>query len=479
IILAFRQRLYAAVMVLKPGDCKLPAHFKLADASIPNLLQGLESGQFTTEQLVKTYVARIHDVQPKVHAVSEINPDCVALALELDKERAQGQTRGLLHGLPILLKDVFGGHGVMNTTVGFSGLAGAKYSSEATVLRRLRDAGAVVHAHTSMTEWLNIRASKNAPNGWSPVSGQSLGIFCQNQDPGGSSTGSGIGAALGLGAAALGTETAGSIASPARTCGVVGLKPTATLVSRQGIFMGSQWQDSVGILARSVLDAAYVLTAISGEFEAAAFGTRNFAKIQGLMDYVLLHVINTKPFVGEKFEEALDVLQSLGAVIVDDATFPEYSLDVLEKYKDIWNVSLMVDFRNMADMNNFLGTLVENPHGLNSIEDVIEYTKRVADEKFEAHGADDLELASQLGRECDINPQAYEESRSLRLRMGMEIGKLLDNYNCSLLVTPSWTDTTASLGGNPQISLPLPALPEDFPVKLRGNGMVADGPNIP
>ena len=130
-------------------------------------------------------------------------------------------------------------------------------------------------------------------------------------------------------------------------------------------------------------------------------------------------------------------------------------------------------------MNHFLKAMTTNPQELKSIEDVIKYVKETPQERFEDYGAAYLESASELGRQFDTDPRAYEESKELRLKMGMEVGKLLDKYDCHLLATPSWTDTTADIGGNPQISLPLPALPKEFPLKLRGNGMVADGPNIP
>ncbi|CAM1511977.1 Fc.00g094900.m01.CDS01 [Cosmosporella sp. VM-42] len=306
--------------VTKSGLSKQTPSFNLVDADIPTLLNRLELGLFTNEQLVKV-------LPREVRSISEVNPDALAIARDRDKERAQGRPRGLLNGLPILVKDIFIGNGRVNTT-------GSKFAFEAAVLRRLREAGAKVHAHPSVTEFLNIRASKNAPNGWALVTGQSLGISCEGQDPGGSSTGSGMGAALGLGAAATGAEASGSIAS------------------RLGLL---EW----------------------------------------LPFRVPRDIIKTKPFVSDKFEEALDVLRSFGVTAVDDTVFSEHSMDFTEKHKEVWNFSWLVNFR--SNLNTFPGFMDTNPHGLKTIEDVIAYLKIAPEEKYGTYRAKELETASQLG----------------------------------------------------------------------------------
>lgn len=476
-----------------------PDHLVIGKASISQLLEGLESGRVTSKQLVETYLARIEEVNVKVHAVSQVNPHAIDIAVERDQERESGQIRGILHGIPILVKDVFCTTDEMNTTAGFSGLVGARPNVESAATRKLRDSGAIILGKATMTEWLALRNLGGCPNGWSPVGGWSSGIFHGLQDPGGSSTGSALATALGLAAAALGTETDGSIVNPARSSGVIGLKPTSGLVSRSGSLVASEWQDSVGVLAKSILDAAHVLTAIAGNNPGdpwsqpdprdvlarprPADGTDfrqfcNASALNGMRIAVPRHVMSAKPWVAEKFEEALEVIKSLGATIVDSATFPEWTLQFYENHQEEMEFSFYASFRN--NVETFLGLMKHNPHNLHTLRDLVRFTETTPKEEPEQWNFSTLVRAADDGDEADRDTGRFMASQDLRLHIGMEIGRLLDKYECDVLAVPLWTETTSSIGGNPQIAVPMPPHPTDYPLPSKVKfGRVSTGPNIP
>ncbi|KAJ5751687.1 hypothetical protein N7520_008604 [Penicillium odoratum] len=478
---------------------------RLSDVSIDELLHELQERRLTSVQLVEMYIDRTQEVNSKVHAISEINPDALAIARERDIEREKDQIRGILHGVPILLKDVISTTDSMATTAGFEGLLGAKPALEATVVRKLREEGAIILGKATMSEWLNFRSPGIAPNGWSPVGGQCAGIFCENQDAGGSSTGSAVATALGLAAAALGTETSGSIATPARSCGLIGLKPTAGLTSRDGVFIANEYQDSVGVLSQTVKDAALILTAIADTSDKDAcekidprdlyrtippIGKTNFTDsctssgLKGLRIAVARHVMKRDEFATEKFEEALITMKSLGATIVDNVEFSSWTLNMSKRFGDKWKLASRLLLKqthspSVTDIESFLESFSENPQGLHTLDDVRNYTRECSKEKAGLYQLTELDMAAQQAQKYDMASDEYQESLLLRLSMGKELGNLLDHYKCDLLVAPAWTETAANVGGCPQVSVPLQAYPKDWPLKKMHNGFISTGPNIP
>ncbi|MCJ1417202.1 hypothetical protein MMC32_003542 [Xylographa parallela] len=238
----------------------------LLDITIDEIGQLLQTRTTTSEELVDVYLRRISEVDDRLHAINEINPDARAIARELDKERALGKVRGPLHGVPILVKDVIATNDKMNNTAGSVCLLGARSLEEATVITKLRNAGAIILGKANLDEWAGFRSDFNTTSlGWSGYGGQGRGAYRQDQDPGGSSSGSAVAVSIGLAAAALGTETRGSIIIPAEWNNLVGVKPTLGLVSRHMVIAPCPRQDVVGPLARTVTDAAYLLTAIAGK----------------------------------------------------------------------------------------------------------------------------------------------------------------------------------------------------------------------
>src|SRR5690242_18885302 len=244
-----------------------PPAFELDELTITELQQGLQSGKYSSRSLVEKYTDRINDVDrrgPTLRSVIELNPDAESIAAALDRERKERGARGPLHGIPILIKDNIDTHDRMMTTAGSLALVGAKPMQDATVAKKLRDAGAVILGKTNLSEWANFRSSK-ASSGWSVRGGQTRNPYALDRNPCGSSSGSGAAASANLCAAAIGTETDGSVVCPSSANSLVGIKPTVGLVSRAGIIPIAHSQDTAGPMARTVTDAAIILSILTGE----------------------------------------------------------------------------------------------------------------------------------------------------------------------------------------------------------------------
>lgn len=235
----------------------------LLDISIQELSDLLDSGAITSYDLVDLYLKRIDQVNGKLNAVVEVSDEALAVARERDEERASGRSRGPLHGIPILVKDNFATVDDMLTGSGSTCLAKSRPSKEATVVARLRRAGAIILGKTNMSEFASGRG--RIPQGWSARGNQTFGAYVEHQTACGSSSGSGVAASLGLAAATLGTETAGSISCPAFVNNAVGIKPTVGLTSRFGVVPLTTRQDTTGPIVQSVADAALILEVIAGQ----------------------------------------------------------------------------------------------------------------------------------------------------------------------------------------------------------------------
>ena len=241
------------------------AEFRFAEATIDDLQTQMRAGKLTARELTAAYLARIAEIDkagPKINAVIELNPDALTIADRLDAERKAGRVRGPLHGIPILIKDNIATADKMETTAGSLALVGLKPPRDAFLVTRLREAGAVILGKTNLSEWANFRGDRSI-SGWSARGGQTLNPYVLDRSPSGSSSGSAAAVAANLCVAAIGTETNGSIISPATACGVVGLKPTVGAVSRSGVIPIAAAFDTAGPITRTVRDAALVLAALA------------------------------------------------------------------------------------------------------------------------------------------------------------------------------------------------------------------------
>ena len=321
----------------------------VVEASVAQLQQAMTSGRATALSLTRASLARIRRWdrgRDGLHAVIETNPDALAIAAALDRERRAGHVRGPLHGIPVLIKDNIDTADRMLTTAGSLALVGAPAKDDARVVQNLREAGAVILGKTNLSEWANIRSSKSS-SGWSARGGQTGNPYAPQRNPCGSSSGTGAAIAASFATVGLGTETDGSIMCPSSASGLVGVKPTVGLVSRAGIIPISHSQDTAGPMARSVADAAALLTAIAGvdpqdSATAAAQGHIEpdysaFLKADGLrgmrIGVARKKVTGYSVHTDALFEQAIADLKRLGAEIVDPADFGsmgEYDDDELE-----------------------------------------------------------------------------------------------------------------------------------------------------
>jgi amidase len=311
--------------------CAYAPAYEVEEKSIAELQADMAAGVVTSETLVEAYLARIaaiDDAGPTLNAVLSINPEAAEQARALDAERAAGAVRGPLHGVPILIKDNIETADPLPTTAGSLALAENVTGRDAPAAARLRAAGAVILGKTNLSEWANIRSSAST-SGWSAVGGFTLNPYALDRNPCGSSSGSGAAVAASLAAAAVGTETDGSIVCPSAINGLVGIKPTVGLVSRTHIVPISASQDTAGPMTRSVADAAALLGAMAGSdpadpatAEADAY-VADFAAaldpgaLQGARLGAARFLAGYHAGTDARFDAALDALRAAGAEVVE------------------------------------------------------------------------------------------------------------------------------------------------------------------
>lgn len=306
--------------------------FALEEATLSSLAEKMRSGELTSEAITAAYLERIEAIDragPKLRSVLETNPEALAIAKSLDEERKAGRVRGPLHGMPILLKDNIATGDRMTTTAGSLMMEGQRIALDAALVMRLRRAGAVMLGKTNLSEWANFRSS-NSISGWSSRGGQTLNPYGPGRSPSGSSSGSAVAVAANLCAAAIGTETDGSIVSPSACNNIVGFKPTLGLVSRTGMIPVALSQDTGGPMARSVRDCALLMNVMFG-FDARDPATlaqgvpmeMDFTAQLGRKDLRDMKIGVGRQFMGvnEKVDaamaRAMAQLRDLGAQLVD------------------------------------------------------------------------------------------------------------------------------------------------------------------
>lgn len=305
----------AATACARPKSVPAPADFAVEEATITELRAFVDASPHGARSLVERYLARIASIDragATLRSIIEVNPEAQSIADRLDAERG---ARGPLHGIPILLKDNIDTGDRMLTTAGSLALAGRPARKDAAIVARLRAAGAVVLGKTNLTEWANIR-DRHASSGWSARGGFTRNPYVLDRNPSGSSSGSAVAVSANLAAAAIGTETVGSIISPSSICGVVGLKPSAGVVDGSGIVPISHRQDTAGPIARTVMDAAIVHAVLTGD------ALPKHEDLHGLRIGVRRDLEWASAEVVATFEHALDALRALGAELVEGIDFP-------------------------------------------------------------------------------------------------------------------------------------------------------------
>jgi amidase len=377
----------------------------LEEATIAELQEAMTRGGLTSLALVNMYMERIAAIDqegPCINSILEVNPDARRIARQLDRERRDGHVRGPLHGIPILLKGNIDTADRMTTTAGSLALVGDPPSQDSTVAARLRAAGAVILGKTNLSEWANFRGFAST-SGWSAQGGQTRNPYVLDRNPCGSSSGSAASVAANLGAAGLGTETDGSIVCPASINGVVGIKPTVGLTSRAGVIPISHTQDTVGPHARTVADAAAVLSALVGvdprdpqtAASAGHFSTdyTQFLDPDGLRG-ARIGVMRGGGVTGYSaetdaaYEEAIEAMRDAGAVIVDPVDLPTFD-ELATDQSEI--IVLIYEFKR--DLNAYLATRTGVP--IHSLADAIAFNEAHAEQELKWFGQEFFILAEQ------------------------------------------------------------------------------------
>ncbi|HWZ86939.1 MAG TPA: amidase [Thermoanaerobaculia bacterium] len=429
-----------------PPAAAPPPAFELDEATIADLQKRMSSGADSARSLAEKYLGRIEALDrrgPELRAVLESNPEALAIAERLDAERKAGRVRGPLHGVPVLLKDNIGTADRMNTTAGSLALLGATPGADAFLVQRLRDAGAVLLGKTNLSEWANFRSSHSS-SGWSGRGGQCRNPYALDRSPSGSSSGSGSAIAANLCAVAVGSETDGSVVSPSNNCGLVGVKPTLGLVSRTGIVPIAHSQDTAGPMARTVTDAAILLTALAG-FDPSDPATRglagkaptNFAMSldggsSGLTGIRIgvprKKLFGQSPAADVLVEAALADLKRLGAVIVDPA-----DIATLGETDESEFEVLLYEFK--ADLNAYLAGLgARTPY--KTLEDLIRFNEENRGREMPYFGQEIFEKAQAKG---PLTDKAYLDAleKDLRATRREGIDRTMDEHKLDALVAPT------------------------------------------
>jgi amidase len=423
-----------------PDDVKA---FDLDEITISDLQEGMNSGRFTARSLVEQYSSRIDEIDrhgPTLNSVIEMNPDAMSIAASLDQERKSKGPRGPLHGIPVLIKDNIDTADGMMTTAGSLALVGSKPAKDSFVAQKLRAAGAVILGKTNLSEWANIRSS-HSTSGWSGRGGLTKNPYALDRNPCGSSSGSGAGVSANLCAAAIGTETDGSIVCPSSSNGIAGIKPTVGLVSRSGIIPISHSQDGAGPMCRTVRDAAILLGALTGvdpaDSATAASGGKFFADytqfcdrsgLKGARIGVARKYFGFSDAVDALMEQSIDAMGKQGAIIVDPA-----DIETLGKFDETELVVFMYELK--ADLNAYLANL--GPHSpVRTLQDVIDFNDRNRQREMPYFGQDLFLKAQAKGPLTDkAYVDALEKNHQLARTEGIDA--TMEKYHLDAIVAPT------------------------------------------
>lgn len=420
-----------------------PKEFELDELTISELQAGMKSGKFTARSLVRKYLERIDDVDqngPALNSVIEINPDAVSIAESLDRERKEKGARGPLHGIPILIKDNIDTADRMMTTAGSLALVGSRPAQDAYVAKKLRDAGAVILGKTNLSEWANFR-SIHSSSGWSARGGQTRNPYSTDRNPCGSSSGSGVAAAANLCAAAIGTETDGSVVCPSSANSLVGIKPTVGLISRSGIIPISHSQDTAGPMARTVSDAAILLGALTGldsnDGITKASRQKSFSDYTQFLDKdglkgarlgVARKYLGFSDRVDKLTNHLIGEMKKMGAVILDPADIPTSG-----KFDDSELEVLLYEFK--ADLNKYLGQLGSSSR-VHSLKEVIEFNEKNRDREMPYFGQDLFIKAEAKG---PLTERKYLQAlaKNHRLSRAQGIDFVIRKHRLDALIAPT------------------------------------------
>jgi len=452
--------------------------FAVAEMSVAQLQDAMGAGRITSQALTALYLARIKAIDkagPRLNAVIEVNPDALKIAAALDKERKEKGPRGPLHGIPVLIKDNIATADRMQTTAGSLALLGVKPPRDAFLVAKLREAGAVILGKTNLSEWANIRSTRST-SGWSARGGLTRNPYALDRNTSGSSSGSGAAIAASLAAVAVGTETDGSITSPAAVNGLVGIKPTVGLVSRSGVVPIAHSQDTAGPMARTVADAAALLSAISGsdardsatrEADARAVDLTKHLDpnaLKGARIGVIRGQLSAprNDLVAVEIEKALEVMRAQGATLVDLPELPNTG-----KYGATELTVLLYELK--ADLAAYLAEYAPGAP-VKTLADVIAFNEQHREKEMPYFGQEHFIAAEAKG---GLDAKEYLDALAANQKLSRAEGidkALLDNQLDAIVAPsgqPAWlTDfikgdasgggftSPAAVAGYPHVTVP-------------------------
>ena len=469
----------------------------LEEITISELQENYKNGTYSAKDVVEAYLERIENYDkkgPRINSIITLNPDAIAIAEALDKELAEGNSRGPLHGIPVILKDNIDTKDKMPNTAGSVAMKGSMPLQDSYIVQKLRESGAIILGKANLSEWANFH-SNNSSSGWSGLGGQTRNPYDITRNPCGSSAGSGASVSANFTMLAIGTETNGSIVCPASANGVVGIKPTVGLLSRSGIIPISETQDTPGPMARTVTDAAIMLGTMVGIDERDE--KTNLSEGNSFTDYTqFLKEGSLKgkrlgfftPSLGSDHKtdtlmnETLRLLESEGATIIEIDKIGEQNVG-----RDSYNV-LLYEFKD--GVNKYLASLGENAT-VKNLDDIIE--KTLADPiemKF------DHDILLQAQKKGDLTSKEYTEAlaRMLKETRKNGIDKVMKEHNLDAFIGitggPAWkidhtngdnfgtsSSSPAARAGYPNITVPMGYI-DGLPVGLSFFGKAWNEPQL-
>lgn len=474
--------------------------FDLNEITIDALQQKMQRGELSAVDITNKYLNRIHAIDKnnqQLNAIIELNPDAISIAKKMDEERKQGKIRSQLHGIPVLIKDNINTSDKMMTTAGALALSGNIAAEDAFIIKKLRDAGAVLLGKTNLSEWANFRSSRST-SGWSSRGRQTKCPYILDRNPSGSSAGSGAATAANLCTVSIGTETDGSVVSPASVNGLVGIKPTVGLWSRNGIIPISATQDTAGPITRTVKDAAILLGALTGIDTAdKTTGESSGKSFTDYTQFLKEDGLNSKRIGIEKshltghegivalYKDAIEKMKTKGAVIIE--------IDLLKTIHDIKNVGdaeftvLLYEFKD--GVNRYLATANSK---MKTLADVIEFNKQNEAEAMPYFKQETLIAANEKG---DLNSKEYTDALTTTLSSRNVIINIMQQNNldalcgvtnglacCIDLINGDYDtgfslSTPAAISGFPHITVPM-GFVHDLPIGISFFSIAYKEPDI-
>jgi amidase len=419
------------------------AEISFDEMTLDELQQGMQSGQSSARSITEGYFARIGALDkkgPSLNAVIEPNPDALAIADTLDRERKQKGSRGPLHGIPVLIKDNIDTADRMSTTAGSLALKGSVAAKDAFVVQRLRAAGAVILGKANLSEWANFR-STHSVSGWSARGGQTRNPYALDRNPCGSSSGSAVAVAANLCSVAIGTETDGSVVCPSSVNGIVGIKPTLGLISRAGVIPIAHSQDTVGPMARTVRDAAILLSALAGNDpddsatrDSAGNACPDYTKfldprgLHGARIGVARRFFGFNAAVDRLMDDCIAEMKRQRAKIIDPTDLPSHG-----QLEDSELQVLLYEFK--ADLNAYLKGRGKSAR-VRSLADVIAFNEKHGSEEMPYFGQDIMIKAEKKG---PLSEKTYKAAlaKNHRLSRAKGIDAVVRKHRLDAIVAPT------------------------------------------